>query len=558
MRQLLALLRAQHRSLRNSWRRADRAARWLRGLLLTLAFAVFVLIFGGAWRVFGYLLFGLDPEVAELGPPLVIRLVEMAHLLFFVMLYISSLSVSLTVLYLTPEVAHLHTTPLSTRRLLVERFVLILVRSSAYVLFAAVAMLAAYSLVAADHRTAVHLSFSLLVFLAFLPAPVMLGTLSTMLIVRFIPLARAKTFLTLLMVIALVLIVLGLRGMTPERFLRPRLEPNLGLMLSAVAMPAMPWFPSAWAANGIIEQEGADAARLAALSLIATLLTLEVCARFYRPSLGRMAAGARTTPARRPFDAARLLTHLLPAHLRLIAVKDLKLFWRDPAQWSQLIVLFALVVVYVFNFRQFQNEIATPFLRNIISLLNLVLAGFVLVTVANRFVFSAVAFEGAGVWLPWSSPMRRRDLLAAKACTVLLPLLALAEAIVVLTNRVLGVSPGFAVASILIVALMTGVLTAMGISLGALDPRFDLRDPAQIGMTRYGILYMILGFGYVVFFVLTVAAHTVLTWRSHFLPGHAAGAVGLIPFGVALGLNLAGATLPWWVAAQRIEKLEIR
>lgn len=557
MRQLLALLRAQYRSLTNSWRRADRAARWLRGCLLALGLAVFLLIFAGAWRVFVYLLFGLDPEVAELGPPLVIRLVEMAHLLFFVMLFISSLSVSLTVLYLTPEIAHLHTTPLSTRRLLAERFVLILIRSSAYVLFAAVAILAAYSLVVADARTAVHLSFSLLVFLAFLPTPVMLGTLSTMLIVRFIPLARAKTFLTLLMVIALVLIVLGLRGMTPERFLRPRLDPNLGLMLSAVAMPAMPWFPSAWAANGIIARSGADAVHLAILSLLATLLTLEVCARFYRPSLGRIAAGARTTLAPRPLDPADLLTRLLPRRLRLIAIKDLKLFWRDPAQWSQLIVLFALVVVYVFNFRQFRNEIATPFLRDAISLLNLVLAGFVLVTVANRFVFSAVAFEGAGVWLPWSSPMRRRDLLAAKACTAFLPLLMLAEAIVVLANRALDVSPGFAAAASLIVALMTAVLTVMGVSLGALAPRFDLRDPAQIGMTRYGILYMILGFGYVVCFVLTVAAHTVLVWRERFLPGETTAA-GLIPLAAAIGLNLAGALLPWREAARRIDRLEIR
>src|SRR5207344_2309315 len=81
---------------------------------------------------------------------------------------------------------------------------------------------------------------------------------------------------------------------------------------------------------------------------------------------------------------------------RELMLKELRLFFRDTTQWSQLILLAVLVVVYVFNikFLPLRGEGITFFLLNVVPFLNLVLAGFVLASIAARFIFPAVSLEG--------------------------------------------------------------------------------------------------------------------------------------------------------------------
>src|SRR6185312_13932375 len=96
-----------------------------------------------------------------------------------------------------------------------------------------------------------------------------------------------------------------------------------------------------------------------------------------------------------------MLLGVLPATRRQLVLKELRLFFRDTTQWSQLILLVVLVVVYVFNIRflPLRGDGITFFLANIIPFLNLVLAGFVLASIAARFIFPSVSLEGRTWWL---------------------------------------------------------------------------------------------------------------------------------------------------------------
>ncbi len=117
---------------------------------------------------------------------------------------------------------------------------------------------------------------------------------------------------------------------------------------------------------------------------------------------------------------------------RELMLKELRLFFRDTTQWSQLILLAVLVVVYVFNIKYLplRGEGITFFLVNVVPFLNLVLAGFVLASIAARFIFPSVSLEGRTLWLLRSSPMPVKDLLWAKFWVGTLPLLILALGIV--------------------------------------------------------------------------------------------------------------------------------
>lgn len=556
---LATLLAAEARVVRNRFERAEPEARRFRRLLAVVGAFVVILIFAGSFRAFNHILHHLT-ATPELGLPLTLRIIEMTHLLFFVMLVISSLSVALSVFYLDPEVSFLLTTPLPRGALMIARSLLCAIRSAWFVIFAAAPLLLGWAAAAGPLATTpTRFTAGMLVTTIFTLAPVMLGTAAAILIVRFIPARQAKTALMILSVIALSTTIIGLRWMTPERFLKPRIDPNLGVTLAAIAEPASPWLPSGWAAKAIVLHDPAAVAMLLAFSAFCAALAQAAAASFHRAGFDRIASDRASSVAVLSPHPADLCASLLPPQIALIARKDLRLFWRDPTQWSQLIILLALVVIYVFNFRQFEGEITTLFLRDVISFLNLGMAGFVLVAVANRFVFSAIALEGRTIWLIRSSPYPISRLMLAKVLVAAPLLLILAECITLLSNHAIGVSVEFAVSAALAVLLMTITLAIMAVGLGAFAPRFDLKDPAQIGMSPEGILYMGSGIAYVGVTVVALASAMVEEWiRRYTEIGPTPSGVSVMPPLVMLASSLCAIIVPWRIGMRKIEALELK
>ena len=116
----------------------------------------------------------------------------------------------------------------------------------------------------------------------------------------------------------------------------------------------------------------------------------------------------------------------LPPQKREFLFKDMRLFFRDNTQWSQLILLVVLVAIYIFNIKSLpiHSGERIPFaLVTIISFLNLGLAGFVLSAVAARFIFPAISLEGRQMWLLRSSPLDPRSMLWSKYWMGTVPLL---------------------------------------------------------------------------------------------------------------------------------------
>ncbi len=129
---------------------------------------------------------------------------------------------------------------------------------------------------------------------------------------------------------------------------------------------------------------------------------------------------------------------------RNLLIKDVKVFLRDVTQWSQLLLLLALVVMYLYNFQVLDLD-RIPYMagviKNFYAFLNLGLAGFVMATVAARFVFPAVSSEGAAFWIIRTAPITSRDFLWSKFWSGLVPLLLMSLTLTVVANEFLAVAP---------------------------------------------------------------------------------------------------------------------
>src|SRR5206468_7913901 len=108
------------------------------------------------------------------------------------------------------------------------------------------------------------------------------------------------------------------------------------------------------------------------------------------------------------------------------------------------------------------------------------LAGFVLASIAARFIFPAVSLEGRQMWLLRSSPLDLRALLWSKYWVGTVPLLVLALLLTGLTNVLLEVGPFMMVMGLVTICGLTFAIAALALGFGALYPQFETENAAQI------------------------------------------------------------------------------
>jgi hypothetical protein len=108
---------------------------------------------------------------------------------------------------------------------------------------------------------------------------------------------------------------------------------------------------------------------------------------------------------------------MFPQQTRLLIMKDLRLFRRDPVQWSQFLIFFGLLLLYFANvdrFRQHKSDINVLTWVNIVSFLNLAVVGLILSTFTTRFIYPLISLEGRRFWILSRLPLDRDTILWGK------------------------------------------------------------------------------------------------------------------------------------------------
>src|SRR5438046_1079322 len=182
----------------------------------------------------------------------------------------------------------------------------------------------------------------------------------------------------------------------------------------------------------------------------------------------------------------------------------MKVFLRDVTQWSQLLLLVALAVVYLYNFSVLDLE-RIPYMsgviKNVYAFVNLGIAGLVMATVTVRLVFPAVSAEGAAYWIIRTAPISLRDFLWSKFWTGLVPVLLLTEGLTIVANELLGIDPFLKVVSATAVIFMSFALVGLATGLGARYPRFGADNANQVAGSYGGVAFMVVAVLFVLFII---------------------------------------------------------
>ena len=354
-------------------------------------------------------------------------------LTFLSFLAFSGVVTALSTFFFSEDLRMLLAAPVAVRRLFYARFAKTVGQSSWMVVIFLMPVLLGVGV--ARCAPCIFYLTALLTVAPFCVIPVAAGTGVTLLLVNVFPARRARDILMLMGLLFAASIVILLRFIQPERLLRVESLPDVTGFFTTLQSPVTPLLPSFWAGETLFASllGGTDLLHAAALWTTAAAFTVMLAGaneRWYFAGFSRSqeARKARFTRLLLLDRAVQALP--LSALRRTLLIKDLKVFLRDVTQWSQLLLLLALVLVYLYNFRVLDLA-RVPYMsgviKNFYAFLNLGLASFVMATVAVRFVFPAVSAEGAAFWIIRTSPVSYRDFLWSKFWMGLIPVLLLSE-----------------------------------------------------------------------------------------------------------------------------------
>jgi ABC-2 type transport system permease protein len=525
------------------------------GLALAVAATLFAIVFWLTWQLLDY---------EELGDYLIRLGLSWLFLTFLSFVAFSAVVTSLSTFFLSEDLRLLLAAPVPPERLFHSRLARAVVQSSwmvvAFVLPVILAVGLARCAPGSFYVTAVA------VVVPFVLIPSALGAVITLGLVSVFPARRARDVLMLMGLVFGMAIVLLLRFIRPERLLRVESLPDVTGFFATLQSPVTPFLPSFWAGESLFTGLSGRPDLLHLGALWTTALAFVVLAR---AAYGRQyfAAWSKAQEARKArFTRLRLLEPVVrrlpfaPAR-RALLVKDLKVFLRDTTQWSQLLLLVALALVYVYNFRVLDLDripYMSRFIKNVYAFVNLAMAAFVTSAVAVRFVFPAVSAEGPAFWIVRSAPVGMRSFLWSKFWTGLLPILLLAEVLTVASNHLLGVGLFLRLLSAVAIAFMALALVGLAAGMGARHPRFSAENLTQVAGSYGGVAFMVLA---VLFILATVALlawpASVYLWHEyHALPVPPRQRVSMaLVFLAALGLSLVTFWLPLRQGVRALEEL---
>ena len=555
---ILWLIRPKLRSKLNR-ARTDEGRVFKAGLLLFVGLFFWALIFGVIYRMLLY--FRGTQGIGDLQAG---KLLGLAFLTFLMILVLSNVITALSTFFLSDDLELVVASPVDPVKVYGARLAETIVDSSWMVALLAVPLLLAYGVIyAADWR---FYALAVGTMLPFLVVPAVVGSAATLVLVNVFPARRTRDLLALVGLFSAAGVVALFRFLRPERLVRPEDFRDLVDFMTVLRTPTSPWLPSEWAAHALLTQLNGVFDVFPFLLLWSTAAAFVVLGawlhtRHYQAGFTRAQEGAERKEGRiRSLVLDRLLARARPT-TRVLVAKEIRVFFRDTTQWSQLILLGVLVAVYVYNITVlplYTGEQVSFFLINVVSFLNLGLAGFVVAAIAARFVFPAMSLEGRMMWLLRSSPLDVRTLFWAKYWVGTVPLLAVALPLIVITNLVLDASAFVLVLTTVTMVGVTCALTALALGFGALYPNFETENVAEIPTSFGGLLFMMSAVLYLGGVVVMEAWPVYLFLASRLRDGEAE--VGIVPtvLGVAgaAALTVLAVVLPLWAGIRRIRTVE--
>jgi len=500
-----------------------------------------------------------------IGSLLAERILYLIFGFFFAMLIFSNAIIGYAGLFKNRETNFLLSLPISARDVYIWKLLESFVLASWALLFLSAPLMIAWGQ-ANDARAPFYFE----VFIAFIPfviLPAQLGSWAILILVRVLDMRWAKRILAATAAGIILWIAFAFKPVADTASSSIDALTFYSL-LRRTNLSLSPALPSSWMAQVVLAWTGGLFHKgaffflvLLSNALLGLVISSQFAGRLFYGSWSAAMASRAERTQRRFFRMRRktdrpprieTLIRFLPFSrpVKALALKDARLFSRDPAQWTQFLIFFGLLCIYVLNLRNVPIDYQSPFWEALVSYLNLAASTLTLSTLTTRFVFPQFSLEGRRLWIIGLSPIGMRKVLLQKfafSCSAMLVTVALMTA----SSMMLKLPWDRVLFFDIAIALPAAALCGSAVGLGALFPNLKEDNPSKIVSGFGGTLCLIVSFVYIVVYVSLIA-----------IPGlrKVTHIAFIIPDFLALSLaflcSLAVLCVPLFLSIRRVKNLE--
>ena len=431
-------------------------------------------------------------EQDELGIILSLKIFQMAWILIFAMLIFSCMVSAVSSVYLSQDNEIIFSAPISTPELYFMRYTSNTIYTSLMMIVFSLPIFAAYGIV--FNTPLLYWLLMVITLLSMACSATCFGLLMTIILINLFPARHTKDIILYLSLCFSVLIIFLIRLLQPENMVNPEEYGNFIEYFSTISKPAAPYIPAGWAANFL-------SLYLLDLEIDWLLLGLLFLTPFTLYFLGEMAMKLWFFPgyskSQESFGGYHKFGHRRKYKLgswQWLFSKEAKIFSRDSAEWSQLFMIAALVVIYLYNFKLLPIDRAAfseEFITNLISFLNIGIAGFIITSLSARFVFPSIGAEGGAFYHIRSSPISIRRFLFYKYLFYVIPFTVLSLILITMSNRILHIEGPMWWISIFTNLFITWAVVALALGFGAVYADFKTENKTVTMGSMGAIMFLL-------------------------------------------------------------------
>ena len=527
------LLRPRALALTNVLFRSER--RWLYFGFIALGLCFWAGLFGGI-----YYLVDVAWSKGAMVPLLATAFLKVLLISLSGLLSFSNVITALSVYYLSDDLELILSLPASRASFHWARFLDTLTQSSWMMLIFGLPVFLAAGLAARAGWPYFLAVFYVIPCLLLISTGV--GVALATVLVNLFSARRARDVLMLCAVLLIAALLVFLRSLRPEQLVDAQVFNDLASYLVAIRLEVFRHTPPGWGGEALGELLLNSRPPWLSLLRLGAAAGAAVAVARWTTVWGFDTGWARSQEAKAArFHASRafdVVVRVLPRAWRPIAAKELRILARDPSQWSQLLLLAALCVIYLVSvgflplsaFRGATGQ----WLREAVSFLNLGMAGFVMAAVAARFQFTGISREGRSWWILRGAPVDPVVVLHAKAAFGLVPMVLVGQVVVVGSGYLLEARPLLLAAESVLALLLAWAISGLASALGAIWPDFSAENAARAASGPAAVFFMVIAqvLVSVVLAFLVLAAY--LAFRGHNVP---AALFGVVPVLLCLAVG---------------------
>jgi ABC-2 type transport system permease protein len=413
-----------------------------------------------------------------------------------VMLVFSSFITSYSTIFRSGEIPFLLVRPVGYNQITIYKFFESTLLSSWAFVFIILPYVGAYA--AYNEMSVLFAIWTLIFSVPFLIICSAIGSIFIIIFVRFIPKSK-KTLIFLIISAGLILITVLL--INSDSNVDKAMEVfDISNMLPGLNLASNPVLPSFWTSEGIMALTHGQIFRglmfwlLLMLTAAVFLVFINDIGRllFYNTWLSTMEGRSNNKRAPVLFKWLNKVLFFLAHDIKAMIKKDIRVFFRDPVQWSQVLIFFGLIGLYFINIRNFNYHNIDAMWKNMIAFLNVFCLSMVLSSLGSRFIYPQLSLEGQGFWVIGLSPTSMKRIVLTKFFSSLFAMMIISVALILISSSMLNVEKDIQIVTIALIISVSIAVCGLSTGLGAIFIDLKQRNPAAIVSGFGGTLNLIL------------------------------------------------------------------